>query len=484
MIVTLRRWSSVRWNGYVLATSAVAAALCLRLALEPMGRFYYLPLVLGLMAPAFLADRRATALAIVLSIAANLILVSRESVTDAVVNALLFAAVGALIGELGRARRRLKSKSADLSTRLQARQAMLGALLTSVPVVTVTQDERVAYMSPTACRLFRVTEDEAKGRRFRHFVEHFDLAAPNAHVIGGHGPFWSGRRSDGERFPLDIQPGYIPDGAGGCGVVLCLTDLSSWHASEARSQDLAVQLNHVWRLNSLGEMAAILAHELNQPLTAASAYLQASQADLDRAGLIGASASRSVDMAKGQILRAGAIIRRMRDLLTTDGQGLRPVRVSSMIEDLNPVIALLAPGSDAQVRVEVDTGDDLVLADTIQIQQALVNLVRNAIEAVSGHAHRDVLVYGRPLSDGRFGIGVEDSGPGIASGQEEAVFRPLTTTKAQGMGLGLSVTRTIVERHGGALTVRRSGLGGAAFEFSLSRISEAEAAIALEAARA
>lgn len=473
----LDRWSSYRRNGYVLATTAIAAALGLRLLLEPMGRFYvdpsgrfyYVPLVLGVVATAFLTERRAIALAITLSISANLFMVPRAGIAAAVVDGMLFAALGVMVGELGRARRILKLRSSDLSSQLDLRQAMLNAMLTSTPVATLSQDGAVRYMSPVACQLFKVSETEAIGRPFQGFVDSFDLDAAREQASDGYGAFWTGRRSDGETFPLDIQPGYMPGDDQGCRVVLCLTDLSGWHASELRNQELALQLNHVWRLNSLGEMGAILAHELNQPLTAATLYLQASQADLNQTGVFGDSANRTIDMAKGQLLRAGNIIQRMRSLLIIEGRALQPERVSSMIDDLNPIIALLAPEARVQVRIEIDDDNDLVLADGIQFQQAMVNLIRNAIEAVADSDRREVLIVGGLLPDGRFGIGVEDSGPGIAPGKVAEIFQPLTTSKSNGMGLGLSVTRTIVERHGGALTVRRSDLGGAAFELSLAR---------------
>jgi two-component system sensor kinase FixL len=231
-------------------------------------------------------------------------------------------------------------------------------------------------------------------------------------------------------------------------------------------------LNQVWRMNSLGEMAAILSHELNQPLTAAASYLQASQVDLGRAGIMADNASRTVELAKSQVLRAGAIIRRARELLTVETQPLEPERMSSMIDDLGPIIQLLGPASDAGIQISIDNIDDRVMADRIQFQQAIVNLVRNAVEAVADRERREVRLIGRPTSAEFYEIRVEDSGPGLAPDQVERMFEPLMTTKSDGMGLGLSVTRTIVENHGGSLTVGRSEMGGAAFTFSLQRVKE------------
>lgn len=236
-----------------------------------------------------------------------------------------------------------------------------------------------------------------------------------------------------------------------------------------RARELDIQLNRVWRLNSLGEMAATLAHELNQPLSAATTYMQASRRDIERAGLIGQSASRTLDLAKGQVLRAGNIIKQMRDMLTTGTRRLESERISSMVEDLSQAFALIGRDRGVEIRTDIDNIDDIVRAERIQFQQALINLVRNAAEAVADQAQPVVVIRGQSLDDGGYRLTVEDNGPGIPGDDLESVFRPMTTTKSSGMGLGLSVTRTIVESHGGALAVGRSPLGGAAFSFDLPR---------------
>ena len=463
-------WAAKGANGYVLAIISVGLALLARLGLEAFGKFYYLPLIPAVMLPALLASRRATALAIALSISANVFLVPRESVVDAVVNALLFALVGAAIGEIGRARRSLQARSAELKTQLSLRNATIHAMLASAPVVTLDSRSRIVAISQPACALFRTTEREARGRAFQDFVEFFDAGIIRSAPPGEYSSdqYWLGRRSDGDVFPLGIQLAFTgePENSE---AILTLTDLSLWHSAELRSQELSDQLNQVWRMNSLGEMAAILSHELNQPLTAAASYLQASQADLGKAGIIADSASRTVELAKSQVLRAGAIIRRARDLLMVETQPLEPERMSSVIDDLGPMIQLLGPASDASIQIDIDNIEDRVMADRIQFQQAIVNLVRNAVEAVAERERREVRLTGRPTCPDFYEIRVEDSGPGVPPDQVERMFEPLMTTKSDGMGLGLSVTRTIVENHGGTLSVGVSPMGGAAFMFSLHR---------------
>jgi signal transduction histidine kinase len=242
--------------------------------------------------------------------------------------------------------------------------------------------------------------------------------------------------------------------------------------AEGRAGALERQLEQVWRLNALGEMAATLAHELNQPLSAAAGYLHASRCDLDRFGPSAQDALRTMDLASGQIQRTGQIIRSIRGLLEAGGEGLRPERVCSMIEDLTPFLELLGRDAGMIIRTQIDAGGDRVMADRVQFQQAVINLVRNAVEAVAERPARDVVIIGGPLNAGRYEISVEDNGPGVTADQADYIFQPLVTTKAAGMGLGLMVTRNIVESHGGEIAVGRSRLGGAAFQFSLNRTSD------------
>ncbi|MNI28889.1 Sensor protein FixL [compost metagenome] len=222
-------------------------------------------------------------------------------------------------------------------------------------------------------------------------------------------------------------------------------------------------------------MAATLAHELNQPLSAAGGYLHASRADMEKAGPLGDSACRTLDLAQGQLLRAGQIIRRMRAFLTQETGGLGKDSVASMIQDLSQVLAMIGRAKAVAIRIEVAAENDRVRADRIQFQQALVNLVRNGVEAAAGRGAAEVRVLGRAGADG-YRISIEDNGPGIPEDQVDRIFQPMTSTKAGGMGLGLSVTRTIVERHGGVLQAGRSAvLGGAAFFFTLPLDEKGEA---------
>lgn len=474
IVARIVRWASRGANGYILATASVGlGVLALRLGIE--GRFHYLPLIPAVLIPALLTSRGPTFMAIGLAVTSNIILVQHRELGDTIVYALSFAAIGLAIGEMAIARRSGKASSAALASELRRRDASLEAMLASTPVVILDAQGLILNMSGPACALFRTTEHEATGLSFKDFVASFDARADTP----GEGAsslrrYWTGRRTDGSLFPFGIRVAYVGADPNSSRVVLTLTDLSDWHAAEARSQQLSEQLNQVWRLNSLGEMAAILSHELNQPLAAAAIYLQTAQTDLDRTPPVTANACLSLNLAKGQVLRAGEVIRHARGLLTVGSQALKPERMTSMLLEIGPMLKLLGPAADAMIKIDIDGENDLVMADRIQFQQALINLARNAAEAVSGSDRREVHVTGHSVSETHYEVRVEDSGPGVPAGEVERIFAPLTTTKTDGMGLGLSVTRTIVEAHQGTLTVGTSPLGGAVFAFRLQRAEESQ----------
>jgi len=459
------------WRGYCLAVVSVAACVALRSALEPFGQFYYLPMVPAAVVTALLSRPGPTGLAIALSITVNVSLVPREGLSDTIINAALFLAVSWLLAELCWAQRRVQRRAGVLARELAGRNAVLDTVLAAVPVVILDRAGRIRRLTPAAAVLFNVTNEAAAGAPFSLLVDDFDLGelekSSAAPLAGTDVREWRGVRPDGRPLLLTLQVGVTAKpGGGGDYAAICLTDVTQTRAATSRALELDAQLNRVWRLNSLGQMAATLAHELNQPLSAAASYMHASQRDIERAGPLGESAGRSLDLAKAQVLRAGGIIRRMRDLLATGSAALEIQRVSSMIEDLRPALRLLGRDVGIEVEIDVDDRDDVVLAERIQFQQAIINLVRNAIEAASPMRDPVVVISGRRTAEG-YEVSVEDNGPGIPANDLEAVLKPMTTSKTNGMGLGLSVTRTIVEGHGGALHVDRSALGGAAFSIRL-----------------
>lgn len=461
-------------QGYLIAILAVGLALLVRELLEYVGQFFYLIFVPAVMITAILAHRLATALAVCLSILANGLLVERESLIDLTANALLFVAVSWFVAEMCWRLRSHQERAQDLSDRLAYRNQMLDAILASVPVVTVDRRARIRFLTDHACAVLGATRDQALGRPVSDFVDAYDMGSP--HGEAGEERVWTGRRADGRTYPLSIQQGVMPANPDGDYATLSLTDLTQVHAADARARDLHTQLNRVWRLNSLGEMAASLAHELNQPLSAATTYLHASRNAVEKAGPLAMGAISTIDLAKTQLLRAGAIIRRMRELLAHETRSLGVERVAAMMADMQGVLGMIQRSGGVNIEVDIDDLNDQVRVERIQFQQAMLNLIRNAVEALQGRPDGRVLITGRALSPDLFELRVEDNGAGVDAAELEMIFRPLMTTKSAGMGLGLSVTRTIVESHGGTLSVDRSPMGGAAFSFCLMREQELEEA--------
>ena len=348
---------------------------------------------------------------------------------------------------------------------------VLRALLAATPVVLLDQQGRIKRASPASLDIFRLAEEQLLGLPFSELVPGFDhrlhaSVDAGTDLIKPAGNNWLAMRPDLSHIPVELWLDHTPDGP-----LIRLVDLTPRQTADEQARELHSQLNKVWRLNSLGEMAATLAHELNQPLGAAAAYLHAAQEDMKTAGPLGESALRTTELAKAQMLRGGQIIRRMRELLTMEMRTLSKEQLSVVVDDVLPILTLT--GQDRNIRIETDISmPDLVRMDRIQIQQALVNLVRNAVEA-SPNGSR-VLVTGHAVSDHTFEVAVEDSGIGIPSDQIDRVFQPMMSTKSGGMGLGLSVTRTIVESHGGNLRVGASRWGGARFSFTLAIANQDE----------
>jgi PAS domain S-box-containing protein len=242
---------------------------------------------------------------------------------------------------------------------------------------------------------------------------------------------------------------------------------------EELTRKLQSELFHATRLNAAGQMAGALAHELNQPLAAAINFVRAAQRQL-------ATGSRDeietvpevMDEAAEEVLRAGQIIRRLRDFVRRGETERRIESVVTMVEEASTLALTAAAVSGVQVRFSFDPSAMRVLADRIQIQQVLVNLMRNAIEAMAESTRRELVVTAALLDAETVEIGVGDSGPGIAEEVAATLFEPFASTKPRGMGLGLSISRSIVESHGGCLRSEPNPGGGMIFRFTLAAVPQ------------
>jgi two-component system sensor kinase FixL len=390
---------------------------------------------------------------------------------------LFLGAVIALVG--GQVRRTLTRQDRALAS-LAERGAILRASLDAVAEATVVIDEEgvIITFSHPAEQLFGWTAREVCGQNAKVLMPEAHAEAHYRHVrryvetgerrVIGSSRQVTGRRRDGAEFPMELRIGEVKIGKRRyfTGV---LRDLSSLREAERRSDELQAHLTQVWSLNSMGEMASVLAHELNQPLSAVANYLRAARTlianlEVDDDDLIDA-----VSRAGDQAVRAGEIIRTMRDLATRGGTEQKAESLSGILAEIEFIVGLMVRDAGARVFYDLYPGSDTVLADRIQIQQLVVNLVRNAIDAVAKFPNREIKISTRPDADGKILTTVEDSGPGVDVAVMGRVFQPLASTKPAGMGLGLSICRAIVENHGGRIWVEPSPLGGAAFSFVLAR---------------
>jgi two-component system sensor kinase FixL len=225
----------------------------------------------------------------------------------------------------------------------------------------------------------------------------------------------------------------------------------------------------------MGEMASTLAHELNQPLSAISNYLKGSSRILEnRTDDDSVMLREALGKAGDQAVRAGQIIRRLRDFVSRGENERRIESLSKLIEEAGALALVGVKDQDVHVRFELDRRHDMVMADKVQVQQVLLNLIRNALEAMTQSERRNLTISSLPESDGMIAVRVSDTGTGISSDVTTNLFNPFFTTKPQGMGVGLSICRTIIESHGGRIGAENNPDGGATFFFTLQSADNEE----------
>jgi two-component system sensor kinase FixL len=281
-----------------------------------------------------------------------------------------------------------------------------------------------------------------------------------------------GRRKDGSTFPMTLAVGETKsnDKTYFTGFI---RDLTERQESEAQLHAAQGELARLARLNELGEMASTLAHELNQPLSAIANYVQGCIRLL--AQIPGPTADQMRGALKetaNQSLRAGDIIRHLREFTTRGDTDKAPEDIKKLIEG---AAALALVGSrERGIRTEFEFAPDdaLVFVDRVQVQQVLINLMRNAIEAMRESDRRELVVRTFQQDGRAMRVEVEDTGPGIAEEIAGQLFQPFVTTKAGGMGIGLSISRRIIQSHGSELQHPRNKAGGATFSFSLPIVEE------------
>jgi two-component system sensor kinase FixL len=400
------------------------------------------------------------------------------------------ASITALFDEAGAPRGFAKIVS-DITEQRAIEESMrwrwshLRSILSTVPDARVIIDDNglILSFSAAAEALFGYGEDEVLGKnlcllmpspnRERHdsYIRRY-LQTGEKRIIGQRKVFLA-ERKDGTSFPIEL---YVGEANNGTERIFTgfIRDLTERRQTEEQLQALQSKLIQVSRVSAMGTMASTLAHELNQPIAAITNYVEAAR-DL----LIKPAADdlpmiqEALADAATDALHAGNIIRRLRNFVA-NGHAERSVESLPALIDEAALLGLLgARERGIEATFDLDPWASPVFVDRVQIQQVLINLIRNACEAMHGCPRRQLMVTTRPDRHGFVRVTVADTGPGVAKEVVEQLFTAFVSTKQDGMGLGLSICRTIIEANKGSIWMEPREDGGTNFHFTLPR-AEAE----------
>lgn len=364
---------------------------------------------------------------------------------------------------------------------LRSRENLLRSVLSTVPDAMVVIDENGIMMSfsRAAEALFGYTEAEAVGRNVSMLMPSPDRERHDGYLgrylqtgtkrIIGIGRIVVGERKDGTTFPMELAVGEAITGNDRLFTGF-IRDLTERERTQERIESLRSELIHVSRVSAMGTMASTIAHELNQPIAAIANYAESvrdmlAEPDVDNFPLM----REALDETAKEALRAGHIVRRLRDFVA---RGELEKTVESLPDLINETWVLghmMARERGVTVQFDVDPYASPVFVDRIQVQQVLLNLIRNACEAMSESVQRRLIISTKTGGGDFVQVSVSDTGPGIAPAIADQLFTAFVSTKVEGMGLGLSICRTIVEANGGRIWMTSGDGGGAAFHFTLQK---------------
>ena len=364
-----------------------------------------------------------------------------------------------------------------------ATEAHLRSILATVPDAMIIIDEQgiILSFSAAAEKMFGYAEAEVVGENVSMLMPSPDRERHDGYLknyrdtgvrkIIGIGRITTARRRDGNTFPIELSVGEAS--VEGTRIFIgFIHDITTQQETDVRLQDLQAELAHVGRVTEMATLASSLAHELNQPLTAIASYSQGAK-DL----LSGTPGDEELKLAReamreaaAEAIRAGEIVRRMRDFLSHGETERRVENVPKLITEANALALIGSREHGIDVQVRLDPKAEEVFADRVQIQQVLLNLIRNAIDAMMESPVRSLTITTRAHPKGFITISVDDTGSGISESVEAQLFQPFVTSKATGMGIGLSICRTIVEAHGGRIWCEAGSDGGTVFRFTLPAV--------------
>ena len=328
-----------------------------------------------------------------------------------------------------------------------------------------------------ACeRLFGYSAQEVLGNNVRMLMTQTDRKSHDTYIrnylrsgtakVIGIGRDVTGRRKDGSTVPMRLSVGELRDDAGAPFFIGTLHDLTERLRARARIEELQSELMQVARASAVGEMGSALSHELTQPLSAVVGFVEASAALIRRGDGETPEVHEYMDQAVAQALRAGGVVRMMREF-TGRGDTERTVEdINAVVEEICELATLGMASDGIDLELNLAPGLPRVLIDHVQIQQVVLNLVRNGIDALGDCGIGTITVATAPGSD-MVEVEVADDGPGLPEEVRERLFEPFVSTKPDGIGIGLSICRTIVEAHGGTIALDTGTRRGTRFRFSV-----------------
>ena len=366
-------------------------------------------------------------------------------------------------------------------SKLDRANSILQSILTTIPdaMVVIDEDGLISSFSATAEKMFGYEQEDVIGQNIKILMPSPYREAHDGYLqryletgekrIIGIGRTVVGCKKDGTIFPLQLEVGEAKIG-GERYFTGFIIDLTEKRQAEAELQSLQADLAHASRLSAVGTLASALAHEINQPLTAIANYLSAARDMIDgdmednRAYFL-----EALEESVAESLRAGTIVRRLREFVSRGEINRQTLSIAQVVEDATVLGMIGAQEKGIEFSIDIAPDTNHVFVDRVQIQQVMVNLMRNAIEAMSDTARKNLHIAVTSIDDGLVEIAISDTGSGINPELGDHIFDPFASTKGDGMGLGLSICRTIIEAHGGTIQADPNPEGGTIFRITLEK---------------
>lgn len=356
-------------------------------------------------------------------------------------------------------------------------QAFLRSIIDASPIAIITIDDtgRILTFSQQAEITFEYQETDVLGKNVNMLMPEPDHSLHDSYLdtylktgekrIIGNGRPIKAMRSNGEAFPAVLHVSEFTNGE--CIFVGFVEDITKREETERRLSETQFQLQHAGRVGAMGEIATSIAHELNQPLTAAASLTGAVSLTLKKAACERCDeAIEMLDDVVGEIQRASEIIQQMREFVRKRKTAKSLHNVNKIVEDAGAlaIIGADAEGITVTWALSPDVGE--MLLDRIQIQQVVTNLIRNAIDAMQDAPRKQLVITTCSTGDG-VEVSIADTGHGLCNDIKDKLFEPFVSGKDDGMGVGLSISKSIIDAHQGELDAKNLDSGGCVFTFKL-----------------